>query len=369
MRIAPSISENDAHMPAIWRILATLLGDTSVCQADLRSRTGLSHPVVVQQVAQLRRSGLIQFGSPQGGITGRPRIPIAFNWDFRRLLAVEVHPAGVTFQATDLAGRPIGKVETGAIASWTQQRIDEALSSGIRNALQTHGSPWAGIGIVIPAAIDTDRRTVASWPVIPTWQHDPLAERLEQAFALPVFLCNEAEALARAVWAECDGPARSIIAISLRQNLRAVMAMMTGNCADHSMDGPFGAIGHIEVCDSEARCAECGTTCLNAALQAARSDAALRPQVIESLAKIMADMVTVFNPGCLVLQVDVDWIPAETETVREILQARAFYGTGRELVYQPFPYQARENLIGVASAMAGQLLDLRTGRLNEWMTA
>jgi len=113
MRIETSICENDAHMPAIWRILATLICDSTVCQADLRARTGLSHPVVVQQVAQLRRSGLILFGHPQGGATGRPRIPISFNWEFRRLLAVELHPDGITFQATNLSGQLMGEPITG----------------------------------------------------------------------------------------------------------------------------------------------------------------------------------------------------------------------------------------------------------------
>ncbi|MHB0937387.1 MAG: ROK family transcriptional regulator [Armatimonadota bacterium] len=368
MRIEPSIRENDAHMPAIWRILATLLCDSTVCQADLRARTGLSHPVVVQQVAQLRRSGLILFGHPQGGVTGRPRIPITFNWEFRRLLAVEVHPHGITFQATNLSGQPMGEPETRPQPKWTQDGVNAALFSVIREALQMPGSPWAGIGVVLPAAIAADRRTLVSWLDISDWQDDPLGNRLTDEFNLPIFLYNEAEALARSVWAEEAEPPRSIMAVSVRQDLRAVMAVMSSACTGYVTDGPFGAIGHLPISESGLKCAYCGVPCLNAAFSAAREQASCRPQAVQALAKIAADMVTIFNPGRLVLQGDAAWTPEDTETVRAELRARAFPGAGQGLLLEDHPYRATESLVGVASALAGQLLNLSNGRLNEWAT-
>src|SRR3974377_1416352 len=109
MRIEPPMWDTDPYMPATWRVLAVLLHDMPLSQADLRERTGLSHPVVVQQVAQLSRVGLIRLGRPVSGKPGRPRIPITFNWDFCRLLAVEVHRTGITLQATNLSGNPIAQ--------------------------------------------------------------------------------------------------------------------------------------------------------------------------------------------------------------------------------------------------------------------
>lgn len=370
MRIEPSIRENDAHMPAIWRILATLLCDSTVCQADLRARTGLSHPVVVQQVAQLRRSGLILFGSPQGGVTGRPRIPITFNWEFRRLLSIEIHTHGITFQATNLSGQPIGEPETRPLPAWTQDSIYTALFSAIREALQLSGPPWAGIGVVLPAAIAADRRTLVSWLDIPTWHDDPLGDRLSDEFNLPIFLYNEAEALARSAWAEEEEEkaSRSIMAISMRQDLRAMMAVMSSSCTGYVTDGPFGAIGHLPVSEVGPKCAHCGTSCLDATFNAARNDPSLRPKAVQALADAAADMVTIFNPGRLVLQGDDAWTPQDTATVRSVLQTRAFPGAGQGLMIEDRPYRATESLVGVASALAGQLLNLSSGRLSEWAT-
>jgi glucokinase len=366
MRIETSISENDVHMPAIWRILATLLCDSTVCQADLRARTGLSHPVVVQQVAQLRRSGLVLFGHPQGGATGRPRIPISFNWEFRRLLAVELHPNGITFQATNLSGQLMGESVTCAPPAWRQDAINTALFGVIREALQVPGAPWAGIGIVLPAAIAADRHTVVNWMDIPAWRDDPLGNRLADEFNLPIFLYNEAEALARSAWSETTEIARSTMAISVRQDRRAMMAVMSAMCTEYVTDGPFGVIGHIPVDGEGPTCGYCGMSCLDAALRSSRKQVARRPQAVKALAKVMADMVTVFNPGRLVLQGDGTWTPEETEVVRAVLHDRAFPGAGQGLVLEDHPYQAKESLVGVASALAGQLLNLNNGRIGEW---
>ena len=366
MRIEPSIRENDAHMPAIWRILAALLCDATVCQADLRARTGLSHPVVVQQVAQLRRSGLVLLGHPQGGVTGRPRIPIIFNWEYRRLLAVEVHADGFTYQSTSLSGLPLGDPKTHPKSAWGQDEINAALHSVIREALQMPGPPWAGIGIILPAAIAADRRTIVSWMDIPSWRDDPLGDRLANEFNLPIFLYNEAEALARSVWAESIEFPCSILAISLRQDHRAMMAVMSAACAEFVTNGSFGAIGHIPVSEDGPRCAYCRMPCLDAALRAAREKPSRRPQAIQALAKVTADVVGIFNQGRLVLQGDAAWSPEETGIIRATLDARAIPGAGQGVSFEDRPYRAKESLVGVASALAGQLLNLQTGRLSEW---
>jgi|GEM_PF-2374931 len=366
MRIETSICENDAHMPAIWRILATLLCDSTVCQADLRARTGLSHPVVVQQVAQLRRSGLILFGHPQGGATGRPRIPISFNWEFRRLLSVELHPDGITYQATNLSGQLMGEPITCPQPVWTRDGINTALFGVIRQALQTPGAPWAGIGIVIPATIAADRHTIWNWLDIPSWSDDPLGNRLADEFNLPIFLYNEAEALARSAWTEEKESARSIMSVSVRQDRRTMMAMMSSNCTEYLTDGPFGDIGHIPVNGDGPACDSCGMFCLDAALRASRRQVSRRPQAIQALAQVVADMVTVFHPGRLVLQGDGAWTPKETEVMRTVLHDRTFRGAGQWLMLEERPYRAKESLVGVASALAGQLLNLNKGRISEW---
>jgi len=205
-----------------------------------------------------------------------------------------------------------------------------------------------------------------SWLDIPAWHDDPLGNRLTDEFNLPIFLYNEAEALARSVWAEEAEIPHSIMAISVRQDLRTMMAVMSAACTGYVTDGPFGTIGHLPVSDSGPKCAYCGTSCLDAAFCASREQPSLRLEAVQALANVAADMVTIFNPGRLVLQGDEAWTPQDTATVRSVLQARAFPGAGQGLLLEDHPYRATENLVGVASALAGQLLNLSDGRLNEW---
>lgn len=322
---------------------------------DLRARTGLSHPVVVQQVAQLKRAGLVRFGSPLGGATGRPRIPISFNWEYRRLLAVEMHLAGVTLQAMNLAGQPVSDPVTRPAPAWTQDGIIEALSDGIRRMQRAPGPAWAGIGLVLPAAIAADRRTLVYCQGVPEWTNDALGDRLSRQCGMPVFLYNEAEALARSVWATKTEPVRSIMAISVRTNARVMMALMSANCHEFVTDGPFGAIGHIP----------CGAPCLDAALAAGQP--AQRGALIQALARTAADMVTVFNPGRLVMQGDAAWSDEDTAAVHTALQGRAFPCAGADVQFETRPHRAQESLLGIASAVTGQLLNLRNGLLNDWV--
>jgi len=217
----------------------------------------------------------------------------------------------------------------------------------------------------MPATIAADRHTVVNWLDLPDWHDDPLGNRLADEFNLPIFLYNEAEALARSIWTEAE-TTRSIMAVSARQDRRAMMAMMSANCVEYAADGPFGDIGHIPVNGDGLTCESCGLVCLNAALRESRKQAARRPQAVQALAQVVADMVTVFNPGRLVLQGDGAWNAEETEVMRAVLHNRAFPGAGQWLVLEERPYRAKESLVGVASALAGQLLNLNKGRISEW---
>ncbi|HOF88344.1 MAG TPA: helix-turn-helix domain-containing protein, partial [Armatimonadota bacterium] len=96
MKIAPTITEDDAFLPASWRVVTALLTRPALTQAELRAATGLSHPVIVQQVNALRAQALVIAGPLRYGRPGRPGTPLTFNWHCRRVLVLDVHPLGCT---------------------------------------------------------------------------------------------------------------------------------------------------------------------------------------------------------------------------------------------------------------------------------
>lgn len=372
MRIEPPLWDTDPYMPATWRVLAVLLHDMPLSQADLRERTGLSHPVVVQQVAQLRRVGLIRLGRPVSGKPGRPRIPITFNWDFCRLLAVEVHRSGITLQPTNLSGNPIAEPRTVELTVWSQEGIRQSLLENIRQSMSTPGPRWAGVGIVLPGSISRDGQMVTSFLDIPNWQEQALGEELSAELGLPVVLENEVDALARAVWSERPENIHTLIAISMRHNNRVVMGLMDeGHLlrGTNASSGYAGGIGHIPVTGNNRRC-PCGHIgCLETLLRESRTNPELRTQAISALANIISGTVTAIRPELMVIQGDEVWSDKDMEIVRQVVHDFCPPSALQGLRLIDRPYRANDSLLGAVNVLASRILSMRNGELLEWVSS
>ncbi len=372
MRIEPPLWDTDPYMPATWRVLAVLLHDMPLSQADLRERTGLSHPVVVQQVAQLRRVGLIRLGRPVSGKPGRPRIPITFNWDFCRLLAVEVHRSGITLQATNLSGNPIAEPRTIELPSWTQESIRQSLLEHIRQAMSTPGPRWAGVGIVLPGSVSRDGQTVTSCLDIPDWCEQALGEELSAELGLPVMLENEVDALARAIWSERPENVHTLVALSMRHDHRVVMGLLDeGHLLRSSASNPgyAGGIGHIPVAGNQRRCA-CGHQgCLETLLRESQHNPEIRRQTLDALATQISNTITAIRPELLVIQGDEQWSESDMEIIRQNVHDCCPPSALHGLRLIDRPYRATESLLGAVNVLASRILSMRNGELLDWVSS
>ncbi len=366
MNFETAFRGNDTSLPAAWRVLTVLLQHDAVTQAELRAGTGLSHPIIVQQVGNLRQAGLITRCPPLSGKPGRPRVPIAFNWDFRRLLVAEVSPTGISLQATNLYSTPQGEVLRLALTDWSRDAITDTLLRGVRAALATPGAPWAGIGITLPGCIDADGQQVTAWSGIPEWRDDRWADLLSDECGVPVRLFTEADALSSAAWMSRDDHIHSLTALCLCTDGRLALRL---RCAGVSPTLPLarGDFGQIPVADTGP--ANEDTRCLEALLRAAREHPALRPAFLHALAQALIAMVTVLDPDLLALQGDAVLSPMEMLQVGEGLRAHSFPARSTPLIVREYPAAVETNLCGVAGALSAHLLDLRTGALSAWITA
>lgn len=354
IRIEPSIWEGDTRMPASWRVLAGLLRGDSLGQADLRNRTGLSHPVIVQQVAQLRRAGLITFGAPISGQPGRPRVPMTFNWNFRRLLAVEVHSSGITVQATDLRGELQGSISTGTIAEWSTEGIKKAIVKAVRTAIRSNGSPFAAIGVVIPGIISADHQVAISCLDVADWADVNLGEELTAEFNIPVLLENDANALALALASNPDEDTDSILAISMRQQVQVGLGMIFNGRVIRGIHA--GSFGNTPI--------ENGT--LETMLRASRNDEGKRNDALVALFDKIADLVTAINPKNLVMQGDDRWSEDDLTILRATLEARCYAPAFADLTLEYRQNAPIESLTGITSLLSDYVLNLENGLITSW---
>ena len=306
------------------------------------------------------------------GKPGRPRIPITFNWDFCRLLAVEVHQTGITLQATNLSGNPIAEPRTVELTSWTQDGIQQALLENIRLAMSTPGPRWAGVGIVLPGSVSRDGQTVTNFLDIPDWKEQKLGEELSAELGLPVVLENEVDALARAIWSERPENVHTLVAVSMRHNNRVVMGLMDdGHLLRGSSSNPgyAGGIGHIPVDSNNNRCA-CGHIgCLETVLRESHTNPAVRETMINALANTVSGTVTAIRPELLVIQGDEQWSESDMEIIRQVVHDNCPPSALQELRLMDRPYRANESLLGAVNVLAARILSMRDGALLEWVNS
>ena len=365
MRIEPSIQENDVFMPAIWRIAASLLGGTAANQAELRARTGLSHPVVVQQLALLRQRELVVCGRPQGGAMGRPCVPVQFNWDYRRVLAIEVHQSGISWQTANLGGQPCAPRGQAPLAVWGQWEILEALMRQIGAVLPSPGAPWAGIGVVLPGNFSHDGRLVTSCLQVPAWESLPLGENLTRKFGIPVQVSAEGDTLARAGWNSRIGATKRLLACSLRHGARVSINFVVDGYPPHGRVLPDGHFGDMAL-PGLGRRGKNAPASINGVLSQADIDSLTRMRAIRSLAEQLAMIAGAFPPDALIVQGDCRWSDKDTRTVTNLVRARC--ASDGDIAIDVRPCRATENLDGAIARLIWSLLELRDGAIRTWLT-
>lgn len=362
MKVVPSTMEEDSYLPAPWRVLTAMLRSPALTQAELRARTRLSHPVIVQQVNLLRERGLLRSGAPLYGRSGRPRIPLSFNWQFRRILAVDVHSAGLTLQPMDLAGAPLGAPGTSSLPGWTPDGLRATLESAISRTLKRAGEPWAGIGIVLPGSVSRDGQALLTCAGMPNCQPDPLATALSERFKLPVVLESEGYAVAHHMLAQHPATPGSLMALSLRHSPRVGMGLLVdgqripGNLKD------CAGLGQIRTPQNGSP-----STSLQALLQAAQTDADARRHAIEALGMVAAHLITALAPEHLAVQGDAVWTDADTAAFQASMQAHASPMVMSALTVDARPGRVEDCLNGMATLLANRLLDFRQGVIASWM--
>jgi len=358
MHTDSSAREGNPLLPAAWRILLALLHREPLSQTDIRERTGLSHPIVVQQVARLRQVGLISCGKPLSGQPGRPPVPLMFNWDYRRLLAIEVRRSGMTAQVTNLAGMPLGAAQQFPLSAWNHDTIRHELIAVIRQLLGEKGMPWAGVGIVIPGVTSRDSDAIISWSDFPAWQNDPLGAELSAELDLPVIIEPAGRALACAFFGAHRTDVSHIVAISLRHLPQVQVGVIAEGVLLRGATGRAGEVSQLLTEHGQP-----GQT-LDALFRTALEAPEQRASAVRALADVLATLMAAVSPDHVILQGDDAWSEADSRLVRDTLVAHGCSRTLPRLV--ECPNRADEALAGIAYRSRHATLDLQTGMLAGW---
>lgn len=345
-------------------------------RSDLRELTGLSRTAVVARVSALLEAGLLQLGEELASTGGRPPGALVFNHDAGVVLAVAVGRSRSQLSVFDLEGRElVGDTQDHEVGTGPEVLMPQVVER-LRHLVEGVDPPVLGIGMSLPGTVDDVRRTSRESPVMSGWHDVELAPYLAELADAPLYLANDADALARS---EQFGPGERLRDVLV---VKASTGLGMGVVADgRVLSGHLGAageIGHTRLESGEQLPCRCGATgCLETVAagwalvqqlvdsgveaghvrdlvtHALRGDAVARALLRESgrrVGEVLAVAINLLNPQAVVIGGDMGQaFDLYTAGVRESVYARSTALATRDLQFLPATHGEAAGLVGCAA--------------------
>ncbi|QMV15612.1 ROK family transcriptional regulator [Vibrio spartinae] len=176
------------------RLLRLIVEHASISQSDLKVRSSLSMSAVSQATNKLLNKGIIRELGLRKVSMGRPKTLLGINPDFTCVIGVQLNTERNLIVMTDLAGTLIGEQQI-SIGKLTPKQLGDALAKFMKSTA-SHRHIGA-IGLAISGVVDPDSgRCLRSFLL--DWNNVDIASQLTERFSIPVFIENDANALALA---------------------------------------------------------------------------------------------------------------------------------------------------------------------------
>ena len=375
-------------------LLELVRSGRATTRGALQQATGLSRATVGQRLDRLFRAGWLREGAggPVGSpLGGRPSITLEFDDAHALVLAADLDTRHARAAVLSLTGE-IQAEHTGTLVidEGPDAVLDE-LGRWFAELLEKTGRPAdavCGIGLAVPGPVDSDTGRVVQPPIMPGWDGYDIRGRLARAFTahangpagVPVLVDNDANLMAygeqRTGYADCS--AFALVKVSTGIGAGVVV----GGSIYRGVDGGAGDIGHIRVPQGADALCKCGSYgCLAAVASggavarrlaeagvpaASGSDvrdlltaghpgaAALAREAGRVVGDVLATVVTLLNPGVLMIAGDLAGTPFLTG-VRELLYQRALSRSTAHLDVVTSRLGERAGLVGAGALVVEYL--------------
>jgi len=262
-------------------VLNTLRQHAPISRADIAKITGLNKATVSTLVDELLKEHLVReigMGASRGG--RRPRLLI-LNDRAAIVVGAEIGVDSLTVVVQDLLGRPIWRKHhrfgTVPEPEPALQHLARLISEGISHFPDVPLG-LRGIGVGIPGLVDFDQGVLLYAPNL-GWRDVRIREWLEERFAVPVKVDNEANAGAVAEhWSGAAVGIEDVVYFSVGIGVGAGI-ILRGELM-RGVGGMAGEIGHTTIDVTGPACA-CGN---RGCLEVFASEAALRRHFAQSAA-------------------------------------------------------------------------------------
>ncbi|MGW5257890.1 ROK family protein [Streptomyces sp. NPDC004012] len=375
-------------------LLALVRSGRATTRGALQQATGLSRATVGQRLDRLFRAGWLREGaggpvdSPLGG---RPSITLEFDDAHAVVLAADLDTRHARAAVLSLTGEIVAEhtgvlvIEEGpdAVLGELGRRFARLLEEAGHGAHEV-----CGMGLAVPGPVDSDTGRVVQPPIMPGWDAYDIRGRLGRAFAehahgamdVPVLVDNDANLMAYGEQRVAHPDCSAFVLVKVSTGIGA--GVVVDGRIYRGVDGGAGDIGHIRIPEGSGALCRCGSYgCLAAVASggavarrlaekgvraASGSDvrellaagnpeaAALAREAGRRVGDVLATVVTLLNPGVLMIAGDLAGTPFLTG-VRELLYQRALPRSTGHLDVVTSRLGERAGLVGAGALVVEHL--------------
>ncbi|QDP98287.1 ROK family protein [Microlunatus elymi] len=365
-----------------------LVREGATTRSDLGRLTGLSRTAVAARVAALLRSGLLVEADDEPSVStgGRPPGQLRFNRDAGVVLAGAIGRSRTQVAVCDLDGTVLAAADVEQEIGVSPDQLMPAVVGALTDLLDEIARPAAAvrtIGLSIPGTVDIERGASLDSPIMTGWDGVPLAPYLADLSRAPVFVENDANAMALSERRGHLEQHRDLTFLKASTGI-GIGVVVDGRLVRGRL-GAAGEIGHTKITAAEGLACRCGDTgCLEAlaggwALVRHAAEAGLQVDHVRDLAaravagdavarrltrdagrrtgEVLAAAVNLLNPEVVVVGGDLAAAyDSYVAGLRESLYAQASALATRELAIVPLTHGERAGVVGCAALALGQVL-------------
>lgn len=352
-------------------------------RSQLRALTGLSRTAITTRVSALTSCGLLLLGEELASTGGRPPGALVFNSDAGVVLAVAIGRSRSQLAVLDLEGRELAASSRDHEVGVGPDQLLPEIVDRLRTLLEGVRPEVLGIGLSLPGTMDTARGLSIDSPVMSGWDGVALAPYFTELARAPLFVANDADALARSELLGGAGSLGDVLVVKASTGLG--LGIVAGGRVLAGHLGAAGEIGHTKVDAADGLSCRCGASgCLEtiaagwalvARLEesggsvghirdlvelALQGDSATRGLLRESgreLGEVLAVAINLLNPAAVVVGGDMAAaFDQYVAGVRESVYRRAAPLATRDLRFLPATHGARAGVVGCGALALERVL-------------
>ena len=257
-------------------LLALLRDRGPLPMAELSERRGVSRSKTGQDVAALRRLGLVADGGQAPSRGGRPSGIVTLS-DHIRYAGVDIGATSIGVAITNGYCEVLDFVEEDADVRDGPEAILERVVDLITGLVPPSVTPVVGVGLGVPAPVSFSEGRSIVPPLMPGWDRYPIRDLLSEALGVPVTVDNDVNIMA--LGEMHGGVARGVSDfLFVKVGTGIGCGIVVHDQVYRGVDGCAGDIGHIRAGESTTLC-HCGRI---GCLEAEFGGAALARQAVVS---------------------------------------------------------------------------------------